>query len=423
MTHNTTENIEEKIDRLYEEKIIKQRREKTTYKDYEPTRLKNIGAYISNLDVNNSENQEQTLFLKNIHEALTEPSSKNKKTRIKHIRKKHSSKTNRIIKWQKKRNLGKPVYLEETGEKIGFIQSLIYNENSDEIIGYDVKDEDSNTSLRIPIDQFIEDKRGLILTPRWYIDTVKTIERIEFKERVTPELTYLPSSKISDDDKNSFLMSIDPEIIHYIKEGKRLRKTLLFNLHVYNEQREQLNNELLDIIKKRVVEDINRRVFSEEVMDKRRRIKILDNLIKRCTDLLNRLDSTIIGRLSKEEYIAKKSDKTDDIKQSCKTESEDKNDNLTNNEIKQYSKPASLHHKQESLTSMIAELLEDKILEDIKKQLIKNQLSSYDRINAYGEMQRQEDDKDAYIKMLENELKQKRETIKHLQEELTRIIK
>ncbi|MEM0492481.1 MAG: hypothetical protein QXS02_00765 [Candidatus Thermoplasmatota archaeon] len=426
MIYETTETIEDKIDRLYEEKIIKQRKDYRTrkeesvynkYKNFEPVLIKTQDSIIK--DVNNTI---PSSLLKTVDEYQKDGKISHKKIRIKKIRKKKIVLTPKTSSKPKKRNLGKKVYLEENGDLIGVIYSLIYNEYNDEVIGYEIKDKNSDAILQLPIDQFIEDKKGLILTPRWYIDAVKTIERIEFKERITPELAYL-SSRIKKEEMNSFLNSINPEIIIDINACVKLRETLRHSMMVYEEQKERLNNEILDIIKKRVADGISRHEFSEEIMDKRRRIKILDLLITRCMDLIKRLDNTIIGRLGLEKYdMSVKMMDTKDEADSNYTERSRTSTMEDADETKQYNKSLSLHHKQESLTSMIAELLEDKIVEDIKRQLIKNQLSSYDRVNAYGEMQRQEDDKDAYIRMLENELKQKKETIKHLQEELTKII-
>jgi hypothetical protein len=55
----------------------------------------------------------------------------------------------------------------------------------------------------------------------------------------------------------------------------------------------------MDLTEKRLIKDIDRRKFSEIVMEHRRKVNVLDVNIKKCKELLDRLDHTSFGILSK----------------------------------------------------------------------------------------------------------------------------
>ena len=302
---------------------------------------------------------------------------------------------------------GEVVYLEETGERLGVVHSVIYDDKKD-IVGYEIKDDKSQAMLRFPIEQFTDDKNGLILAPRWYLNATKTIAKFEFKERASPELVHLFSENISAESNPDLLHAYDPEFTECIQEGKSLRALLLNQRSIYDQQRLVVNDKLMELTKKRLIDDIDRKDFSEAVMEQRKKSKLLDITSIRCAELLQRLDATVFGKISKNQNSSMSSEQYSpplgplkDIPVKEKT-----------------LHPTSLDQKQESLTTIIAELIEDKITEDIKKQLIKNQLSSFEKINAYGEMRKQQDGEDEYIRTLQSDLQQKNEIIKRLQEEI-----
>lgn len=54
----------------------------------------------------------------------------------------------------------------------------------------------------------------------------------------------------------------------------------------------------MDLTEKRMINDIDRRDFSEMVMEHRRKVNVLDINIKKCKDLLERLQRTSFGMLS-----------------------------------------------------------------------------------------------------------------------------
>lgn len=205
----------------------------------------------------------------------------------------------------KKKNLllgdmkGKPVYLEDTGEKLGTVFDMMYDTKKN-LIGYKIKDKKTDSVLSFPIDQFEESKDGLVFVQSWYRKAVKTIEELEFKERVSPELTTLISEdSFSNEELYNIFVKHDDQMAHYIEEAIALKELLHQRLKVLEKQRFALKDSLIDLTERRLIKDIDRREFSEDVMAHRRKVNILDVNISKCKDLLKRLDATSFGKLSK----------------------------------------------------------------------------------------------------------------------------
>jgi hypothetical protein len=199
----------------------------------------------------------------------------------------------------KKDMKGKPVYLEDTGEKLGTVFDAIYDkENS--LVGYKIKDSKSDAVLSFSIDQFDEDKSGLIFVPSWYMQAVKNIEKFEFKDRISPELTsLLTDDAISNKELYKIFVKYDDEMAKYIEDAISIKEMLNNRLKVLEKQRLALKDNLMDLTEKRLIKDIDRREFSEDVMEHRRKVNILDVNINKCKELLKRLDHTSFGILGK----------------------------------------------------------------------------------------------------------------------------
>ncbi len=211
----------------------------------------------------------------------------------------------------KKDMKGKPVFLEDTGEKLGIVQDSIYDKDNN-LTGYKIKDKRSDSVLSFPIEQFDFNKDGLIFIPGWYNNALRIIEKLEFKDKISPELTAL----ISDDDlSNEELYDIfikhDNEMVQYIDDAKSLKEMISGRLKVLEKQRIALKDDLMDLTEKRLIKDIDRRKFSEDVMTHRRKVNVLDVNINKCHELLNRLDKTSFGTLGKNNLLH---DKKDNVK-------------------------------------------------------------------------------------------------------------
>lgn len=192
---------------------------------------------------------------------------------------------------------GKPVYLEDTGEKLGTVFDIIYD-SKERIVGYKIKDNKSETVLSFPVDQFDESKEGLIFVQSWYSNVLKTLEKLEFKEKVSPELTTLISDdEVTNEELYDIFVKHDDEMVDYIDEAASIKKLLSQRLRVLEKQRLALKDDLMDLTERRLIKDIDRREFSEDVMAHRRKVNVLDVNINKCKDLLKRLNATSFGRL------------------------------------------------------------------------------------------------------------------------------
>jgi len=193
---------------------------------------------------------------------------------------------------------GRPVYLEDTGEKIGVVvDSIIDKEHN--LVGYKIKDTKSETILSFTLNQFLEDKEGLIFIPSWYNRGVKTVEKLEFKDRITPELQCLVMDHtVSPEELYQIFVRHDDTLTNYLVEAAGLRDQLMQRLAVLERERMALKESLMDITEKRLIQDIDRHEFSDIVTEHRRKVNVLDTNIKKSKDLLDRLQKTSFGSLS-----------------------------------------------------------------------------------------------------------------------------
>ncbi len=204
----------------------------------------------------------------------------------------------------KKDMTGKPVFLEDTGEKLGTVFDIIYDGEKN-LIGYKIKDIKSDAILSFQVEQFDEDKNGLIFLPSWYTKSLKNIEKLEFKDRISPELTaLLTDDSVSNKELYEIFVKHDDEMAKYIEEAVYLKEMLLNRLKVLEKQRLSLRDELIDLTEKRLIKDIDRKEFSENVMEHRRKVNILDVNINKCKELMQRLDKTSFGVLGKNQIIS-----------------------------------------------------------------------------------------------------------------------
>ena len=219
-----------------------------------------------------------------------------------------SKKKKPIIKKDMK---GKPVYLEDTGEKLGIVFDSIYDKKSN-LVGFKIKDRKSDAVLSFSLDQFDENKDGLIFLPGWYTNAIKLIEKLEFKDKISPELTALLSDDAaSTKELYDIFVKHDDDMADYIDDAVSLKEVLYNRLKVLEKQRLSMKEELIDLTEKRLIKDIDRREFSQDVMEHRRKVNILDLNIDKCKNLIQRLEGTSFGMLGKDKIIIK-----DDAKES-----------------------------------------------------------------------------------------------------------
>ena len=287
----------------------------------------------------------------------------------------------------KKDMKGKPVFLEDTGEKIGTVFDAIYDGGGN-LVGYKIKDNKSESILSFSLDQFGEDKVGLIFVPSWYTKGVKTIEKLEFKDRISPELTWLLNDRtITEEELYNIFVKHDDIIANYMEESVALRELLSSRLKILERERLTLKEDLMDLTEKRLIKDIDRRKFSEVVMEHRRKVNVLDVNIKKCKELLERLEQTSFGILSSN--ISSKVEKKNH-EHHKKYESVEKNDTIVFDEIEKsnnkYNDIKTEYDELQEECNNLKAALENKI-EDPYEDKYQSLKQSYEELQEeYGEL-------------------------------------
>ena len=154
---------------------------------------------------------------------------------------------------------------------------------------------------------------------------------MEFKERVSPELTTLLSDDaISNEELYNIFVKHDDQMANYIEESVSLKELLNRRLNALEKQRLALKDNLMDLTEKRLIKDIDRREFSEDIMRHRHKVNVLDVNIKKCKELLRRLEITSFGKLGKQivANIDDKEDKTQYIEKYAEKKDHNRNSSI-----------------------------------------------------------------------------------------------
>lgn len=191
--------------------------------------------------------------------------------------------------WQRSA-IGKPVYFEDTGEKIGIVASVITNDMN-KPVGYEIKDVKSDTTVHFPVESFRQGDGGLIFTPLWYSQAKEIVNELEFREKTLPELKdILLAGAVSREKIYGIVTKTHPEIRKIIDEGIMLRASMIARLNDLELERIEIRKNLTGLSEKRLLKEIGRRDFAREVLEARRKVRIIETNIKRCKELALRLD-------------------------------------------------------------------------------------------------------------------------------------
>ena len=191
--------------------------------------------------------------------------------------------------WQKSAH-GKPVYFEDTGEKIGTVSNIITNDQGD-AMGYEVQDSKSDTALYFPKENFREGKLGLIFTPLWYSQANEIIGELEFREKNLPELEdILLAGAVSKEKIYSILTRSRPKLRKLIDEGVLLRAVMADRLEDLELEYIKIRRNMVQLSEKRLLKKVSRTEFARQILEARKKSRVLEINIKRCKMLVVRLD-------------------------------------------------------------------------------------------------------------------------------------
>jgi len=186
-----------------------------------------------------------------------------------------------------RRLMGMPVYFEDTGEKVGEVRRVIRN-SVGEIVGYEIRDENERI-IYFPADAFEEHRRGLIFAPLWYSEGLKMVAELEAKAKM-PDIHDFIIHGRDREELYDIISSRHPEISRYVEEVLLLRESLMERVNDLETRLTKLRREMVELSGRRLMKEIGRREFAERIMEARREMNITEVSIRRCRELLLRID-------------------------------------------------------------------------------------------------------------------------------------
>ena len=193
-----------------------------------------------------------------------------------------------VSRRKEKRIIGLPVYFEDTGERVGVVKKIVRNSLGEEI-GYEIEDEMGKT-FYFPSDAFEKTRRGLIFAPLWYSEGLKLVAELEAKTKL-PDVHEFLLHGASKDEVYRAIEAKYPEVRKYVEEVLLLKEALIKRINDLETKIITLRKELVELSGKRLLKEISRKEFAEKVIEAKREINIAEIGIKRCRELLLKIDS------------------------------------------------------------------------------------------------------------------------------------
>ncbi|HHH84241.1 MAG TPA: PAS domain S-box protein [Thermoplasmatales archaeon] len=184
---------------------------------------------------------------------------------------------------------GSIAYFEDTGEEMGIVKRVIRDTNG-KVAGYEIEDVKTGKTISMSKSSFDITERGLVFVPLWYSEAREFIEEMELKAKM-PELSDIISeSELSKREIGEIARS-HPELGNYIKNAIVVKDSINKRLRDLEERRAEIRKKLMMLSEKRLLDEIGRREFAQSVVGARRDAKILDMNVRRCRELLIRLEN------------------------------------------------------------------------------------------------------------------------------------
>lgn len=181
------------------------------------------------------------------------------------------------IVWPSK-GVGLPLYLEEGGNIFGYVTRII--KENERVEGYEVTVE-GGISINIPADSVVLSKKIVIYRPKWYVDAIEFIRRLEAQKTITPELRKILDGSVKPKDTLSKKL---------VSDGMNLYKDISDKLIGFLEERGKLKEELEDITHRRILGMSSGGEYAKNIIRIRKRMELLDANIRRAEEVLRMLD-------------------------------------------------------------------------------------------------------------------------------------
>lgn len=184
---------------------------------------------------------------------------------------------------------GAPVYYEDTGDRMGTVMEVIRDANG-EPSGYRVRHDETGTVATLSAHNLERTNRGFLFVPLWYVEARDLVRELEYASR-HPALQDIVSGATLTHSDLSRATSLDSELQQKIDHARQVRQALRQQMKELEQKRREVREHLMRLSELRLLQEMSRREFAEAVMDARRQTHILEFNIKRCSEVLTRLDS------------------------------------------------------------------------------------------------------------------------------------
>ena len=183
---------------------------------------------------------------------------------------------------------GSMAYFEDTGEEMGVVKKTIRDSNGN-VAGYEIEDVKSGKVIQMSKNSFEVTDRGLVFVPLWHSEAKGFIEEMELKTKM-PEMGDILSGGLSGAEIGE-VVKAHPEMGKYMENAESLMKSLQKRLGELEGKRIDVRKNLMILSEKRLLGEIDRREFAQNVTAARRNAHILDINIRRCRELIIRMEN------------------------------------------------------------------------------------------------------------------------------------
>lgn len=220
---------------------------------------------------------------------------------------------NKIIKglkdilWPGGTQTNKPVYLQETGELLGYV-SAVKTDEAENIEYYMVDCE--GTEMSFSNKNIIKGEDGYIYRPIWLTEAERIIKKLETQQKVNPEIATHDSQRLSRKKLKRILAKSNPELQETVQEAEEITRLLIEKKDELEEKKASLEQKIEEKAQKRMAGEGSRRDFAESIVNLKRKVKIVKENLNKLQDLFNRLRSSPLvdiedlkGRVEKKNTI------------------------------------------------------------------------------------------------------------------------
>ncbi len=193
------------------------------------------------------------------------------------------------IFWPGEKHTGKPVYLQETGEKLGRVVDAKRDENH-EVVSYLV--DCDGVELDISCENILKDKDGFIYRPVWLTEAEDVIRRLETQQRINPDLATYSSETMSPGEVKKLVSRSSLELKKTFEEAKDIAQLLSSKRNELQQKKDIFNHEIEEMAKKRMRGEGSRKNFAESIVSLKRKAKIVEENLNKVQSLYSRLEDS-----------------------------------------------------------------------------------------------------------------------------------